>query len=224
MACDLCAVLDPTTLDGPLDQHLAPGQQRCLAGNEHASAIPTIGAFLAGYLLIVPRQHVLSLGQLNAHQLRGVEQLAEQMADRIATVYGMSVLGFEYGLNLPGARRIDHGHLHLLPTRADLKGWLSSRLDGLDIRSMTELPSTPHHSYIIVRAFPGPLTVFPVANDASPRIRLREVVAALDERLETAAWDWQEFPCGQLIRQTVDDLTDPTVRQRAGVTAGRGKR
>jgi hypothetical protein len=93
-------------------------------------------------------------------------------------------------------------------------------LDGYDIASMTDLPSSTHHSYITVRTYPGPLTVFPVANDASPRIRLREVVAALDGRLDATAWDWQEFPCGQLIRRTVDDLTGAAAQQRAGLATG----
>jgi diadenosine tetraphosphate (Ap4A) HIT family hydrolase len=224
MACDLCTVLDPQVQDGPLDRHLAPGQQRRLAANDHAIAVPTIGALVAGYVLVIPARHVLSLGQLNPEQLHGVERLAQHMADRITAIYGMSVLGFEYGLNQPEARRIDHGHLHLLPSTADLRGWLASRLDGYDIASMTELPATAQHSYITVRTYPGPLTVFPVPNDASPRIRLREVVAALDERLDTRAWDWQEFPCGQLIRQTVDDLTGPAASQRAGLAAVRGTR
>jgi diadenosine tetraphosphate (Ap4A) HIT family hydrolase len=219
MACDLCAVLDPRALEGPLDRHLRPGQPRWIAGNDHATAIPTIGAYLAGYILIVPRPHVLSLGQLDEDTRRGVEQLTEQMADRVAQVYGTTVLGFEYGLNQSQARRIDHAHLHLLPSRADLRGWLSRRLDGYEVDSMTELPSTSQYSYITVWHPQTRLTVYPVPNDASPRIRLREVVAALDGRVDVNSWDWQGFPCGQLMRQTVDDLVQPVARVHAAVSA-----
>jgi diadenosine tetraphosphate (Ap4A) HIT family hydrolase len=95
MACDLCTVLDPREQDGPLDRHLAPGQQRRLAANDHATAVPTIGAFVAGYVLVIPARHVLSVGQLSMDQLQGVERLAQDMADRIAAAYGISVLGFE---------------------------------------------------------------------------------------------------------------------------------
>jgi len=155
---------------------------------------------------------VPSLGQLDEHTLRGVEELAAQMAARMSRVYQTSVLGFEYGLNLPDARRIEHAHLHLLPTEADLRDWLSSRLAGYDITSLTELPATRRRSYITVWQPRGSGTVYSVPNDASPRIRLREVVAALDGRVTANTWDWQTFPCANLIQQTVDDLSHPANR------------
>lgn len=208
-ACDLCLVLDPAATDGPLQRHLRPGQSHLVAGNEHAAAFPTIGAYVPGYVLIVPRVHGPSLGQLGRDALRGVEDLTTELATRITGVYGGSVLGFEYGLNRVGARRIEHAHLHLLPTAVDLRAWLSVRLRGYDIDSLTDLPSTRDHSYITVWQPPGRYTVYPVPNDAAPRIRPRQVVADLDERVDVTRWDWETAPHGSLIRQTVDDLTAP---------------
>lgn len=206
--CDLCAAIDPTGPGGPLRQHLRPDQPARVGHNAHAAAVPTIGAFLPGYLLIVPVQHTTSLGLLPEGDLDGVQQLAEQMADRLQQVYGGSVLGFEYGLNLPGGRRIEHGHLHLLPTAVGgaLRHYLSSELLTVTAGSLRELPSSPDRSYICVWEPHQPVSIYPVANHASPRIRLREVVAQLDPRVPGHAWDWKTYPCSDLMRATVEAL------------------
>lgn len=204
--CDLCGALDPSISDCTLQRHLTPAQPRVLAANAHAAAIPTIGAYVAGYLLLVPRSHVLSLGGLTQDARTGVDMLMRETAARLADQYDSPVLGFEYGLNAAGHRRIEHGHLHLLPTTADLHGWLADRLTGYPIASLADLPTDPAHSYITVRDQSGALTVYPVATDSQPRIRLRHVVAALDPRLEEGAWDWETDPHTDLMRRTVNDL------------------
>lgn len=205
--CDLCQAVNPAVGRCALQDHLHADQHRIVAASRHAAAVPTIGAFVPGYLLVVPTRHVLSLGQLPDHELRAVEEFARQMADRLHHVYRQPVLTFEYGLNVPGGRRVSHGHLHMLPTTARLPEWLSTRLPGHEIDSFTRLPRTDSTSYIAVQDWTGTLMCYPVPNDAAPRIRLREVVAQLDPRVADEAWDWQAHPFPELMRATVDDLT-----------------
>ncbi len=215
--CELCAAIDLTTHACALQDHLHAGQPRRVGDNEHAAAIPTIGAFVPGYLLIVPTDHATSLGQLTHEARQGVAALTEQMADRLHAIYSGPVLGFEYGLNTPGGRRIEHGHLHLLPSAvgAALRQWLAWRLPHYEVASLAHLPTSSAHSYISVWEPCRPVGVYPVANDASPRIRLREVIASLDPRLRGRSWDWQTDPCTDLIRRTVDDLA-PTAATTSG--------
>ncbi|MFD9773404.1 HIT family protein [[Kitasatospora] papulosa] len=221
--CDLCEAIDPSVGDCTLQRHLHPGQQRVLASNEHAAAVPTIGAFAPGYLLVVPATHVLSLGQLSNDELEGVDDLVLELADQLHQVYRQPILSFEYGLNLPAARRIGHGHLHMLPSTADLGEWIAQRVPGYEIASYTQVPRSADTSYITVRDQTGTLTCYPVPNDASPRIRLRELVARLDPRIEDTAWDWEAHPFPELMRATVDDLTTiepPALRPTAAFGAG----
>ncbi|WP_405814150.1 HIT domain-containing protein [Streptomyces sp. NBC_01390] len=213
--CDLCQAINPDVGDCTLQRHLHAGQQRIVAASEYAAAVPTIGAFVPGYLLVVPTTHVLSLGQLNDDELAGVEDLAHDLANQLHQVYRRPILTFEYGLNLPAGRRICHGHLHMLPSTADLSEWLAARAPGYEIASYAQVPRSPDTSYITVRDQTGTLTCYPVPNDAFPRIRLREVVARLDPQIEDAAWDWQTHPFPEQMRATVDDLTTvaPTARR-----------
>jgi diadenosine tetraphosphate (Ap4A) HIT family hydrolase len=207
--CDLCQAVNPAVGQCALQDHLHVDQHRIVATSRHAAAVPTIGAFVPGYLLVVPTRHVLSLGQLTDDELCAVEEFARQMADRLHHVYRQPVLVFEYGLNVLDGRRVGHGHLHMLPTTARLPEWLSTRLPGHEIDSFTRLPRTGHTSYIAVQDWTGTLMCYPVPNDASPRIRLREVVARLDPRVADEAWDWQAHPFPELMRATVDDLVAP---------------
>ncbi|MFI6416933.1 HIT domain-containing protein [Streptomyces sp. NPDC050842] len=204
--CDLCQAINPAVGDCTLQRHLHAGQQRVVAANENAAAVPTIGAFVPGYLLVVPTTHVLSLGQLNDEELEGTEELAHDLADQLHQLYRRPILTFEYGLNVPAGRRVGHGHLHILPSPADLEEWLTARVAGHEIASYAQVPRGPETSYITVRDQTGTLTCYPVPNDAFPRIRLREVVAQLDPQIEDAAWDWQAHPFPELMRATVDDL------------------
>lgn len=205
--CDLCQAIDPSVGDCTLQRHLHTGQQRVLAANKHAAAVPTIGAFVPGYLLVVPTTHVLSLGQLSNDELEGVQDLARDLADQLHQVYRRPILSFEYGLNLPSARRIGHGHLHMLPSTADLGEWIARRLPGYEIASYTQVPRGTDTSYITVQDQTGTLTCYPVANDASPRIRLREVVARLDPQIDDTAWDWEAHPFPELMQATVEGFT-----------------
>jgi diadenosine tetraphosphate (Ap4A) HIT family hydrolase len=216
--CDLCAAIDPAGSGGPLGRHLRPGQQQIVARAAAATAVPTIGAFVPGYLLVVPTSHTTSIGRLARAERRGVQELTDVLAARLADTYSMPVLGFEYGLNAPGVRRIEHGHLHLLPTiaGAPLRRFLSWQLPVIEIDSMEHLPTGTDRSYISVYEPGRSLTMYPVANDTSSRIRLRELVAQFDPRVSPPAWDWERNPCPELIQATIDDLHPQRVLAGAG--------
>jgi diadenosine tetraphosphate (Ap4A) HIT family hydrolase len=206
--CDLCAAIDPAGVGGPLERHLRPDQPRTVARTPYAAAVPTIGAFVAGYLLVVPTTHCTSIGTLARVERRAVHEFTEQLAERLTEVYASPVVGFEYGLNVPAARRIEHGHQHLLPSTAGpaLRSYLGWHLGASQVRSMEELPGGADQSYISIFEPGRPLNIYPVANDATPRIRLREIVSLLDPRIDARRWDWQTNPCTELMRRTVDDL------------------
>jgi hypothetical protein len=191
-----------------------------VAGTPGLEAMPTLGCFVPGYLLVVPRAHVLSFGQLDATTLAEADYFIAALSVRLAAVYDMPVLAFEYGLATPGMRRIEHAHWHLLPTAVDLTGWLASRLSERVVGSLADLPEGD--SYIAARGQDGILRVYGLGPNASQirhRIRLRRVLAALDPRVPDDAWDWASHGHRDLMRQTVTDLT--FTRAAVGASPGR---
>jgi diadenosine tetraphosphate (Ap4A) HIT family hydrolase len=203
--CALCAGLDAGA-DSPLQRLLPPGRSRFVAQTVRFAVIPTIGCFVPGYVLVVPRVHALSFGQLSLDALDEAEGLLRDMTVRLAAVYHLPVLGFEYGNNVPGGRRIGHAHWHLLPSRAGLQEWLAARLDGQAITGLAGLPRERGASYIAVRGQDSRTTVYLVPNQPRQRIRLRRAVASLDPRVSDDDWDFEQHWFPDLIRQTVEDL------------------
>jgi diadenosine tetraphosphate (Ap4A) HIT family hydrolase len=205
----MCTGAD-ASLSSPLQRLLPSGRSRLIAETRRLVAVPTFGCFVAGYLLIVPRTHVLSFGQLDAETLTEADELIAELAGRIEAAYGLPVLGFEYGNNQPGGRRIEHAHWHLLPSVAGLREWLDARQAGHTIESMAELPGRRDLSYVAIRDQHGDLAAYPVPNRPAQRIRLRRLVADLDPRVNAAGWDWAARNYPELIRQTVEDLGPAT--------------
>jgi diadenosine tetraphosphate (Ap4A) HIT family hydrolase len=219
--CDFCAVSGSTPTVSHLGSVLGGGRNPQVASNEAAVVVPTIGAFTAGYVLIVPRRHTLALSQLPDPDRHDVADLAVTTAQRLSDLYARPVLGFEYGLKAPGARRIEHAHLHLLPSSADLRWWLSAYLTAVPVPSLADVPNDPSSSYITVWGLSGETTYFPVPTNAFPRLRLRQVVAHLDRDIAAADWDWEQQPCRALMLRTLEELA-PSVRVRdtAGAAGG----
>jgi diadenosine tetraphosphate (Ap4A) HIT family hydrolase len=174
-------------------------------------AVPTFGCFTVGYILVLPRAHVTSFGLLDADTLAEADELIASLTARMTRVYGRPTLGFEYGNNVPGGRRVEHAHWHLLPSGADLNGWLAWRLRGWAASSLTALPGSPDASYIAVRDQGGGLSVYPVPNAPRQRIRLRRLVAELDPHVDAEGWDWATQNDPELIRRTVADLGSASV-------------
>lgn len=216
-----CAGADPSQIT-PLARLLPPGYSRLIAITSRFAALPTYGCFVPGYLLIVPRAHVLPFGQLDVSAPAEAQSLIEQLTDRLRAMYDLPILGFEYGSASTGIRRIEHAHRHLLPSPADLVGWLNERLTGQAIGSLADLPSDA--SYIAVRDQDGVLHAHEAGRSAAEaaqthqQMRLRRTVAALDPRVNDDAWDWAEHRHLPLIWSTVTDLTTPT-RPTAARTA-----
>jgi len=209
--CPLCAGAD-ATFDSPLQRLLRPGTSRFIAQTPCFVVVPTFGCFVPGYLLVIPRAHVLYMGQLSTDALREADTLVTRLSNRLTAAYGMPVLGFEYGNNVPGGRRVEHVHWHLLPSSADLAGWLDERLHGRVVAGLPGLPRDPGGSYIATRTQDGTTIVCPVPSQPRQRIRLRRVVAGLDPRVASAEWDFEQSRFPDLIRQTVHDLAPTAAR------------
>ena len=85
-------------------------------------ALPTVGAFVEGWLLVVPRAYVLSYGQMSNGLWSEAEQFLAEVAGHVESQYGPVAL-FEHG---PGRKEspigcgVDYAHFHIVPTQNDL--------------------------------------------------------------------------------------------------------
>jgi ATP adenylyltransferase len=113
--CTLCAELG-------LHAGAAPWN-RPLIETANFAVIPSLGALVEGWLLIVPKDHLISLGALPEELRSEADGLECQTRALLSARYDLPVVAFEHG---PSVARhgtgcgVDHAHLHLVPLACDL--------------------------------------------------------------------------------------------------------
>ncbi|MDQ1405963.1 MAG: hypothetical protein QOG55_1592 [Acidobacteriaceae bacterium] len=84
--------------------------------------IPSLGSLVEGWVLLVPKQHFISMGALSTSLGAELCQLKIQVVKLLSRKYG-EMCAFEHG---PSAANheigcgVDHAHLHILPLSFDL--------------------------------------------------------------------------------------------------------
>jgi ATP adenylyltransferase len=92
--------------------------------------VPSLGALVPGWVLLLPKVHYLSMGALPPAMVGEMEEIKRALIFPVASIYG-EVCAFEHG---PGrAKRgvgcgVDHAHLHIVPVAFDLRGAVQSLL------------------------------------------------------------------------------------------------
>ncbi len=114
-SCTLCAELTARSGRASWNEPLME--------TENFVVLPSLGALVEGWLLILPKVHQLSMGAL-ASQLRAeADDLENSARSLLKARYGTGTIAFEHG---PSAVKhgtgcgVDHAHLHVLPLNCDL--------------------------------------------------------------------------------------------------------
>src|SRR5581483_7342303 len=102
-----------------------------LAETENFVVVPSLGSLVQGWVLIVPKNHSLSLGAMHIGFRKEIDTLEKRIKESLHAQYRKPVVSFEHG---PSAVKhgtgcgIDHAHLHLVPTDCDVlrhaQAWL----------------------------------------------------------------------------------------------------
>lgn len=86
--------------------------------------VPGTGAFFPGYLMIVPKRHIMSFAWLTPDELKEFFQILDDLRSILEAIYGSRVLAFEAGSKNDGAGKhltsIVHAHFHLAPVEMPL--------------------------------------------------------------------------------------------------------
>ena len=85
--------------------------------------LPSLGALVEGWLLIIPRDHYLSSGAIPGSLTSELSQVKSIVAELVSSTFGPATV-FEHGpsgsQHLTGCG-IDHAHLHVVPLEFDLR-------------------------------------------------------------------------------------------------------
>lgn len=87
-------------------------------------ALPSLGSLVEGWVLLVPKRHVVCLGELLPESIPELEQLKSKVTSELAERYGGDICAFEHGPareNQKVGCSVDHAHLHLVPLSFNLE-------------------------------------------------------------------------------------------------------
>ncbi|MCK9365483.1 MAG: hypothetical protein M0P74_18015 [Syntrophales bacterium] len=85
-------------------------------------ALPSLGALVEGWLLLVPKKHFICMGALPDSVATEMQEVKHFLCSVLQQYYGQ-VAAFEHGPSRPNCSvgcSVDHAHLHLVPVAFDL--------------------------------------------------------------------------------------------------------
>jgi ATP adenylyltransferase len=175
-------------------------------------AVPSIGAFVEGWLLVIPYRHMVALSDLEEWERKEYRILVEETEKLVRKKYGHTIL-FEHGPAGEGRNAgcgIDHAHLHIVPIELVLHEAVTSDGTGRNLQwHPAALPwdADAEHAagldYFFVRESDG--TAWVAGTPAAPSQLLRRAIA---KYVGSPVWDWKADSRQDLVAATYRRLLD----------------
>ncbi len=187
-------------------------QNRILYETDSFFVIPTIGAFVKGYVLIVSKNHYDCIGKMPEENLLELNRLQAAIKQLISKKYNCGSVGFEHGSISCSTRLggcINHAHLHIVPCNDTL----IESIAQYDMRA-TEISS--FHDLIELGRNDIPYLFFEdldckkyiIEGDVIPSQFFRMIIADYYKCVDK--WDWRQFFFLENIVETLKDFDKPT--------------
>jgi ATP adenylyltransferase len=169
-------------------------------------AVPSFGAMVPGWMLIVPRTHVYSLAELDDREWAGFSTFLAAVRSKVEAVFGQTVI-FEHGSAGAGRKAgcgVEHAHLHIVPLAVDLRAVIRGvreTVGDYQWQATNARPSVPvGMDYIYVEDATGSWITFA---EALPSQVVRQALAS---RLGLTKWDWKDDHRTSVMSETLARL------------------
>lgn len=165
---------------------------------------PALGHFIQGYCLVISKEHLRTMAELEAQECAELERVLNEISHRLTALYKTNICIFEHGAVCPTNRAgacIDHAHMHIVSTNCDVRGRLRAFHEHR-ISDVAELRDfgDGRKSYIYYDRRPGDRLVYTCDNRVPSQFMRRLLCEELGMGLE---WDWRVAPLSQEIESFV---------------------
>ncbi|BAH06987.1 HIT family protein [Clostridium kluyveri] len=126
--CSFCSEINNDDYNNLIDKITYPAiglNDRIVYETKNWVVMPTLGGFIKGYLLIVTKQHFISISTCPEELFSELEYLVKAVKRVFINVYNSPAIMFEHGAISQfkrGGCCVDHVHLHILPYNGDIIG------------------------------------------------------------------------------------------------------
>lgn len=181
-------------------------QNRIVESTDNFVALAGLGGIRPGYILIIPKNHMMSFAFLNKKDVVEVQQLKHSVIRLVESLFARPIV-FEHGSvsqALCAGNTIAHAHLHVFPTDVDLFPRLAKDFEYRSIDCLQDLSyfRRSQESYLYYeRAGRGfGFTV----HRSLPLQYLRRLI--WDQEGKPDEWDWQIFKGTDSLIETMKAL------------------
>ena len=164
-------------------------KDRKVLETDNLTVVPSLGHFVKGYLLLIPKLHYCALGDMPSEIARELAEVQRSLIRRLSPLYGRYTF-FEHGARTPGSGGcgIYHAHLHALPL--DSEGVLRQLRDQFPhkrVGSLLDLKEATSGASYLYYEDPSAQSwlFFPTA---LPSQYMRRLIA---EEMGISGWDWR---------------------------------
>jgi diadenosine tetraphosphate (Ap4A) HIT family hydrolase len=170
---------------------------------------PSVGALVAGWLLIVPRQHTLALAEMSGAKLDELAALRSHVGAGLGDLG--PIVSFEHGPHAQGQEvgcGVDHAHLHVVPTDAEILAGTKKLFAPLTWQAVDSVAEGRNaldsdESYLYAQDQDG--REWLASHTEIPSQLVRRVIASHLGRPED--YNWRTHPEAANIKRTVDILS-----------------
>lgn len=177
---------------------------------ENFAVTPALGQMgIDGYLLICTKEHYIGICGMPPSLDEEFDELIAKTRKLIEENYSKEIVAFEHGPKLgchKGGGCLDHAHLHVVPTKVDLLGYLNSFFTPVkigDYSRLRDIQSKNESSYLFIETQGQSRYVFEVKDVALPSQYLRQMIAKEEGRKN---WDWRQYPDWDTFYRTLKKL------------------
>jgi ATP adenylyltransferase len=180
--------------------------------------VPTVGSLVEGWLLVIPRDRILSFAQLPFSLFSELESLLHDVVRIVEETYGPVAL-FEHGPGIeasPAGCGVNYAHLHIVPTECDLRTGAQEIASNIEwcamdsIKAICTKPSIGSDYWFLQQRYPGSTSYLGRLRDGNPPSQLFRQVIARDIGCANA-YDWKQNLGEDMIAATVRSLAKISV-------------
>lgn len=212
--CDFCREFSGNSENSFSRIYGGNPESRILFQSSNFAVIPSLGQVVEGYLLLVPKQHFVAIGDLPPTSLMELAAMVQLAGKILKSAHGPHIF-FEHGTRCEGVGGcgIYHAHLHGTPL-----GGIADPIDALKQKfpytEFTEFSDIAKRSaglstYLFYRSSSGRLYLFDTG--PLPSQYMRRLLA---DSLGSRDWDWRAAAREERLIVTLQRLSGQFDRTR----------
>lgn len=172
-------------------------EQASLYETENFLVVPGSGGFVDGYLMILPKAHIMSCAELNDEQMEELKGVIDDVKFILKSIYKTEILVWENGSGAGGKGKpktsIVHAHVHVCPSTVDILEATKTTGVPLNHIEQSEFQEYKKNSYLFIIGYDNEWYISSNTNLYIPRQYIRQILA-LGANIGGNVWDWRRYP------------------------------